>query len=351
MLLCNMMKVLTFYVSCIQIYQVSSQEVAPTTKVSPIVSSPIQPDYTLSYSYSSFSYTYNPILAPTTKAPILAPTPKAPIEVPVVSPSSSPIQPDYTLSYSYSSFSYTYNPPISSPANAPSSTTVSTVSDTYTQSINLNLNSLPPQTVNTMTQAQKNSFCNQQISTASQSSGIAQIDCVVTYDVIKEITSHRFLQIGNRRKLETNIIQDIEFTMTFASSEVDVSDLNQNFQVAANEQTSLTSTCNELVASGIQCSSADTIITLSSQPSFHPFNNPNKAPTEAPILAPTTKAPILAPMTKAPILAPTPKAPIEAPVVSPSSSPIQPDYSLSYSYSSFSYTYNPPISSPANAPS
>ena len=48
--------------------------------------------------------------------------------------------------------------------------------------------------------------------------------------------------------------------MTFTSSKVDISDLNENFQTAANEHMSLISICNDLFTSGIQCSNPEPII-------------------------------------------------------------------------------------------
>ena len=70
------------------------------------------------------------------------------------------------------------------------------------------------------------------------------------YNINKQI-SRSFLQADNSRKLQINIIQDIESIITFSSTTVDNSNLNRNFQTAANKQTSLTSISNDLVTSGI----------------------------------------------------------------------------------------------------
>jgi len=281
-------------------------------------------------------------VADPTDAPVVPP-----VSIPVADPTDAPVVPPVSIPVAAPTDAPVV-PPVSTPAptntqsSRPSSTTVSTVSDTYAQTINLNLDSLPSEMVNTMTQVQKESFCNQQKLTANQLSGseTAQIDCGVTYDIIKQ-TSRRFLQAGNNRKLDNSYIQVIEFKMTFTSSKVDISDLNENFQTAANEQTSLTSICSDLVASGIQCSNAEPIITLSSsQPSFistlapskvtnSPVSIPVADPTDAPVVPPVsipvadpTDAPVVPPVS-IPVAAPT-DAPVAQPVSTPAptSSPV-----------------------------
>lgn len=79
------------------------------------------------------------------------------------------------------------------------------------------------ESINTLTRAQKDSFCGQKISESNQSTEntAAQIDCYVMYNIIKEVLIRRLFLVGNIRILQTKYIQEIAITTTF-TSKVDV---------------------------------------------------------------------------------------------------------------------------------